>query len=83
VSVAQNFVFRTPTLRYNYQSLVSPPAVFDYDMTARKATLVKRDRGARRDSTSGELPIRACDGHGVRRHEDSDLARLAQDATRA
>ena len=41
-SVGQNYVFETATLRYNYQSLVSPPAVFDYDMTSRRATLVKR-----------------------------------------
>ena len=41
-SVGPNFVFGTKTLRYNYQSLVSPPAAFDYDMTSRGAILVKR-----------------------------------------
>ena len=41
-SVGDNRVFRTTTLRYNYQSLVSPNAVFDYDMTTRRAMLVKR-----------------------------------------
>jgi len=41
-SVGDNYVFRTATLRYNYQSLASPPAVFDYDMTTRRSTLVKR-----------------------------------------
>jgi oligopeptidase B len=41
-SVGQNYVFDTATLRYNYESLVSPPAVFDYDMASRRATLVKR-----------------------------------------
>jgi oligopeptidase B len=41
-SVGPNHVFGTTTLRYNYQSLVSPLAAFDYDMTSRRATLVKR-----------------------------------------
>src|SRR4030095_9388217 len=40
-SLGQNFVFETATLRYNYQSLVSPSSVFDYDMNTRKATLMK------------------------------------------
>jgi oligopeptidase B len=33
--------FDTGTFRYSYQSLVTPPSVFDYDMTARTATLLK------------------------------------------
>jgi oligopeptidase B len=33
--------FDTGTLRYSYQSLVTPPSVFDYDMEARTATLLK------------------------------------------
>jgi oligopeptidase B len=37
-----NFVFGTSTLRYSYQSLVTPASVFDYDMTTRKATLLKQ-----------------------------------------
>lgn len=41
VSVAQNREFNTPVLRYNYQSLVTPTSVFDYDMNTSKATLVK------------------------------------------
>jgi oligopeptidase B len=32
----------TPCVRYNYQSLVTPSSVFDYDMDARAATLLKR-----------------------------------------
>ena len=40
-SLGQNFVFETAALRYNYQSLVSPGSVFDYDMNTRKATLMK------------------------------------------
>jgi oligopeptidase B len=41
-SVGPNYVFGTTTLRYHYQSLVSPLAAFDYDMATRRATLVKR-----------------------------------------
>jgi oligopeptidase B len=40
-STGQNHQFDTTVLRYDYQSLVSPPSVFDYDMTTRRATLVK------------------------------------------
>ena len=40
-SPGQNFVFDTATLRYSYQSLVSPTSVFDYDMSTRAATLLK------------------------------------------
>jgi oligopeptidase B len=32
----------TTSVRYNYQSLVTPSSVFDYDMDARAATLLKR-----------------------------------------
>ena len=40
-SVAQNREFASTVLRYNYQSLVTPSSVFDYDMNTRKATLLK------------------------------------------
>ena len=33
--------FDTASLRYNYQSLVTPSSVFDYDMNTHKATLLK------------------------------------------
>src|SRR5207302_3839205 len=36
-----NREFNTKVLRYNYQSLVTPGSVFDYDMNTRKATLMK------------------------------------------
>jgi oligopeptidase B len=41
-TIGQNYEFATATLRYNYQSPVSPPSVFDYEMTSRQATLVKQ-----------------------------------------
>lgn len=37
-----NREFKTRVLRYNYQSLVTPGSVFDYDMNTRKATLMKQ-----------------------------------------
>ncbi len=37
-----NREFNTSVLRYNYQSLVTPSSVFDYDMNTRKATLKKQ-----------------------------------------
>jgi oligopeptidase B len=40
-AVAQNREFTTPIVRYNYQSLVTPSSVFDYNMNTRKATLLK------------------------------------------
>jgi oligopeptidase B len=36
-----NREFDTPVVRYNYQSLVTPSSVIDYDMNTRKATLLK------------------------------------------
>lgn len=37
-----NREYRTPVLRYDFESLVTPPSVFDYDMDSRVATLRKR-----------------------------------------
>jgi len=37
-----NREFNTSVLRYNYQSLVTPSSVFDYDMNTHKATLKKQ-----------------------------------------
>jgi oligopeptidase B len=37
-----NREFNTTVLRYNYQSLVTPSSVFDYDMNTRQATLMKQ-----------------------------------------
>jgi oligopeptidase B len=34
--------FDTRVFRYSYQSLVTPPSVFDYDMRTREATLLKQ-----------------------------------------
>ena len=39
--ISQNHEFASHVLRYNYQSLVTPNSVFDYNMTTRKAALLK------------------------------------------
>ncbi len=43
VSSGQNPEFTSHTLRYHYTSLVSPPTVFDYDMTERTRAVRKQD----------------------------------------
>lgn len=40
--VSQNKEFETSVLRFNYQSLVTPSSVFDYDMKTRKRELLKQ-----------------------------------------
>jgi oligopeptidase B len=40
--IAANPEFDTTVLRYNYQSLVTPNSVYDYDMETREAKLMKR-----------------------------------------
>ena len=36
-----NREFNTPVVRYNYQSLVTPSSVFDYNMNTQQSTLLK------------------------------------------
>jgi oligopeptidase B len=40
--LSTNREFNTNVLRYNYQSLVTPSSVFDYDMNTSQATLMKQ-----------------------------------------
>ena len=40
--------FNTSVVRYNYQSLVTPSSVFDYDMNTQQGDAAERDRSARR-----------------------------------
>ena len=42
VDAETNAEFRTSRYRLRYQSLVTPPSVFDYDMVARQLALLKR-----------------------------------------
>jgi len=43
VGISNNREFKTTSLRYNYQSMVTPSSVFDYDMNTRQATLKKQN----------------------------------------
>src|SRR5205085_9242596 len=42
VSADENAEFRTDTYRFRYESLVTPPSVFDYDVISRRSTLLKQ-----------------------------------------
>jgi oligopeptidase B len=42
VFTVNNRVFGTTRLRFSYQSLVTPPSTFDYDMATRERTLLKQ-----------------------------------------
>jgi oligopeptidase B len=42
MGMAANPEFDTTTLRFNYQSMVTPSSVYDYDMRTRERTLLKR-----------------------------------------
>ncbi|MBI3208547.1 MAG: S9 family peptidase [Candidatus Solibacter usitatus] len=42
LSIGDNPEFHTAAVRFTYTSLVTPPAVYDYDMAARRRTLVKQ-----------------------------------------
>ena len=41
--LTQNREYHTTVLRYNYQSMVTPSSVFDYDMNTKQATLKKQN----------------------------------------
>ncbi|HET6266234.1 MAG TPA: S9 family peptidase [Acidobacteriota bacterium] len=42
VYATANHEFNTSTLRYNYQSMVTPASIYDYDMKTREAKLLKQ-----------------------------------------
>jgi len=42
LGLAGNPEFNTTTLRFNYQSMITPSSVYDYDMTTRQRKLLKR-----------------------------------------
>jgi oligopeptidase B len=65
VELTDNHVFKTETLRFAYESLVTPPSVFDYDMVKRERELLKEEPviGYDRDDYHSErLYARADDG---------------------
>jgi oligopeptidase B len=42
LSLAANPEYESTTVRFNYQSMVTPSSLYDYDMAARTSTLLKR-----------------------------------------
>ncbi len=42
-TAANNAEFNTADFRYNYQSLVTPPSVFDYNVSTKQSTLLKQN----------------------------------------
>ena len=42
IGLAVNPEFETDTIRYSYQSMVTPPSVYEYDMETRDRTLLKQ-----------------------------------------
>lgn len=42
LSLAPNPEYDTSTVRFNYQSMITPSSVYDYDMTTKHRTLLKR-----------------------------------------
>jgi oligopeptidase B len=42
LSLASNPEFDTTTLRFNYQSMVTPSSIYDFDMNSRQRTLLKQ-----------------------------------------
>jgi len=68
VSPGPNAEFDTSVYRYEYESLVTPPSVFDYDLRTREATLRKRKevRGGYDPAAYATLRIFATAGDGTR-----------------
>ena len=69
-----NAEFDTTVYRYGYESLVTPPSVFDYDMNARTATLLKQKEVLGGYDPAGYVS-RAALGHRRRRREGAGLPR--------
>ena len=42
MGMGSNPEFDTPSIRYSYQSMVTPPTVYEYDLTTKKRTLLKQ-----------------------------------------
>jgi oligopeptidase B len=66
---AANMEFKTDRFRYNYQSLVTPPSVFDYYVTTNRSTLLKENEVPggfdRKNYTSERVLATASDGTKV------------------
>jgi len=68
LSLAANPEFDTATVRFNYQSMVTPQSVYDYDMTTKQRTLLKRTE--------------VLGGYNPAEYESRRIWTLARDGTR-
>jgi oligopeptidase B len=68
VASEANAEFQTSTYRFRYQSLVTPPSVFDYDVVSRERTLLK------------QTPVLG--GYDPSRYRSERLHAIAPDGTR-
>ena len=77
ISLASNPEFNTGTLRFNYQSMVTPSSVYDYDMTTKQRKLLKRQEvlgGYDPAALRGQARV----GGGARRDQGADVHRVPQ-----
>jgi oligopeptidase B len=68
LSLANNPEFDTTTIRFNYQSMVTPSSVYEYDLNARTRTLLKRQE--------------VLGGYDPSRYEAKRLWAVARDGTK-
>jgi oligopeptidase B len=68
LSLGANPEFNTTTLRFNYQSMVTPSSVYDYDLSTRQRTLLKRQE--------------VLGGYDPARYEAKRLWAVARDGTK-
>jgi len=67
LSIGDNREFDTPDVRFNYQSMVTPRSVYDYDMNRRQRKLLKQE----------EVP----GGFDAGRYEEKRIWAVARDGT--
>ena len=77
ISLASNPEFNTSTLRFNYQSMVTPSSVYDYDMTTREKKLLKRQE-VLGGYDPAKYEARRVWADGARRHQGPGLDRPPQ-----
>jgi oligopeptidase B len=68
LSLASNPEFETTTVRFNYQSMVTPSSVYDYDLQTKERTLLKRTE--------------VLGGYDPARYESKRIWAVARDATK-
>lgn len=68
VFLAGNPEFNTTTVRFNYQSMVTPSSVYDYDMNTRKSKLLKQQE--------------VLGGYDAKNYEAKRIWAVARDATK-